>query len=110
MEFYRELYVSDKIEHPGIVRWKLRHHAGQPLVYVISLPEDSERPEILHSVYLQEKYYRQNCPLIIGIASGRDDADELLGKILQETLEKTGTINVRDYLLHRKEPRRGENR
>lgn len=98
MHFYRRLYISDKIRYPNLVKWKLRHGAGQLSVYVIVLPESSTMPEIIHSAFLGQPWYRDNPPWILGIARGREDAIDLVRRMIQDALDHTGSPDIRGYL------------
>ncbi|MDO4284334.1 MAG: hypothetical protein Q4C60_03270 [Eubacteriales bacterium] len=100
MYFYKKLYVSDKIRHPSLVKWKLRHQAGQLTVYVLILCEDGmdNQLELMHSAFLQQPFYRKNPPYIIGLAAGQSDGIELIRRIVQEVYDHTGTTDVRAYL------------
>ncbi|MCI2048448.1 MAG: hypothetical protein LKJ76_01870 [Lachnospiraceae bacterium] len=98
MQFYEKLYVSDKIKHPGVVKWKLRHRAGMADVYVITLPEGSSMPEFMHNAFLYQKYYRSAPLLIIGLAEGRDDATDLTVRIIKEAVDRSGNADVRAFL------------
>lgn len=107
MRFYRNLYISDKIKHPGILQWRLKRHAGRLDVYVIALCSTDEpgRPaagdnqfEFYHNAALQQPYFRRHTPYIIGLASGRGDAIQLCARIVQEAVAATGSADVYPYL------------
>ena len=49
MKFYKNLYIGEGIKHPNIVKWKLRHNAGQFQVYVIALAAGRDQLEIFSS-------------------------------------------------------------
>ena len=101
MKFYKGLYVGKGIRNPNKVKWKLRCHAGQFTVYVITLAEGSDQLEILHSAFLQQKYYRKYPPYIIGIAGGYEEAVALVVEIVEEALQKLGSPDLKKYLLSR---------
>lgn len=107
MRFYRHLYTSDHIRHPGYLRWRLRRHAGSLDVYVVTLcgmdepcvPMDGQNQlEFYHNVFLQQPYYRSHEPYIVGIASSRTEAIELCARIIQEAVTATGHADVYPYL------------
>lgn len=107
MQFYRKLYISDKIRHPGILRHRLKRHAGSLDVYVIALcgmddpavPAAGENQlEFYHNIFLQQPYYRQHTPYIVGLACGRADAIALCARIVQEAVAATGRADVCSYL------------
>ena len=128
MQFYRDLYVSPKIRHPEQVKWRLRHHAGSLTLYVITLCDETlskrrtfshgvsssaelseEQPEqarmgqllLFHCINLRQPYEKKHCPMIIGIAEGRTEALELVRRITQECVEKTGGADLVPFLAKR---------
>lgn len=107
MQFYKHLYISDHIKHPGYLKWRLKRHAGSLDVYVITLcstdepvaPEEgANQIEFYHNAFLQQPYYRHHAPYIIGLASGRTEAVRLCARIVQEAVTATGSANVYPYL------------
>ena len=103
MYFYKNLYVGPSIHDPEKVKRKLLSGAGQFTVYVIALSPSVPGPganqlEILHCVNLKQPYYKQYPPFIIGIASGRIEAFEMVADLVQEAYDHTGSGDVRAYL------------
>ena len=103
MFFYKSLYLGSSIRDPEAVKENLRTGRGQFTIYVIALspvkPEPgSNQLEILHSANLKQPYYRKYPPYIVGIASGRIEAIELVRDMVQEAYEHTGSADVRAYL------------
>lgn len=98
MRFYKYLYVGDSIKHPAKVKRKLKTGAGQMKIYIIALSPGDNQLEIYHCAYLQQKYYKRNPPVIIGISGGYDEAVELVQKIALEAIALTGACNIKSYL------------
>ena len=103
MYFYRHLYVGSSIRDPEKIKERLRTEAGCPTIYVIALCQGPGGPganqlELYHCANLQQPYYRKNPPFIIGIASGRIEAIEVVQQIVQEAYDHTGSGDVRAYL------------
>lgn len=107
MRFYRNLYTSENMGNLSLLKWRLRHHAGSLNVYVIALcgmdephipTEGGNQIEFYHNVFLQQPYYRQHEPYIIGLASGRSDAVDLCAQIVQEAVTTTGRADIYAYL------------
>lgn len=97
MKFYKYLYVGDTVTNPRKIKWKLKRHMGTS-VYVITTAPMADQLEIFHSAYLKQKYYRVHPPIIIGIASGYEEAVQIIVKITQECVEATGNCNLKEYL------------
>lgn len=100
MKFYKYLYVGDTVKEPAKVKRKLKLHAGQ-MIYVIGLAGGEDNLEIYHSAYLKQRYYRQHPPVIVGIASGYEEAVEIVVKITKECLFARGDCNLKAYLRQR---------
>ena len=98
MKFYKNLYIGEGIKHPNIVKWKLRHNAGQFQVYVIALAAGRDQLEIYHCAYLKQRYYRHHPPVIVGIAASYDEAVELVVRITKESLLATGGCDLKAYM------------
>ena len=99
MKFYKNLYVGDTVKKLEKVKWKLKHHAGQLNIYVITVAEGNDQLEFYHCAFLKQKYYRKHSPYIIGIAAGFEEALSIIEQITQECFTATGTGNIKEYLL-----------
>ncbi len=99
MIFHRNLYVGDYILNIAKVKWKLKHHAGQLRIFVITLSEGSDQLEIYHCAFLQQKYYIEHPPCIVGIAGGYREAVELVRRMAFDVYEKTGGCGLKEYFL-----------
>lgn len=97
MKFYKYLYLGDTVTDPAKIKRKLKCHAGVN-VYVIAIAPGPDQLEIFHSAYLKQIYYRHHPPIIVGIASGYEEAVQIIVKITQECLEATGNCNLKEYL------------
>lgn len=98
MKFYKNLYVGDTISNPDKIKRKLKKNAKLVNVYVIAYTEKEKRLEIYHSLMLQQPYYRENPPYVVGIANSQAEANEVICRIAQETVEKTGKADLVGYL------------
>ncbi len=100
MKFYKYLYVGDTVTDPARIRRRLKLHAGVN-AYVIAMAKGPDQLEIYHTGYLKQRYYRAHPPIIVGIASSRQEAVEIVVQITQECLDTTGNCNLREYLKQR---------
>lgn len=99
MRFAKSLYVGEGIKDSFLVRWKLKHHAGQLTIYVITLANGSDQLEIYHCALLQQRYYRQFPPTIVGLAKGYEEAVMLISTMAEDIFRKTGNYNMKDYFM-----------
>ena len=66
-----------------------------PNVYCIAFANNQDMLEIYHNAVLKQSYYRKYPPYIIGIAGSYQEAVELIQTMLMDTMELTGTYDVR---------------
>ena len=97
--FYKNLYWGDSIKMHSQVKWRLSHGRGQFTIYCIKRADsDGDQLEIIHSAFLQQKYFRDNPAYIYGIANSYNEALELVLKITEEALEAGYEGRILDYL------------
>ena len=103
MKFLKKIYFGKNAsEHSRRLIWKIRHGAGTFDVYVICLPSFSEDPlEIMNAAVLRQHYYRKFPPVIVGIASGYNEALEVVRDIMDDCVAATGEYKLRNFLTER---------
>lgn len=99
MEFYRKLYVGASVTHPRVIRQKLLLGKGRADVYLVTLSASSDQLDIFHSGLLKQRFYAKDGLKIAGLAGSREEALELVQKILKDTLRETGEADMKHYLL-----------
>ncbi len=97
MKFYKYLYVGDTIKEPSKIKNKLKRHTALS-VYVICIASGDDQLEIYKSIFLRQKYYRANPPIIVGIASNYDEAVGLVVRITEDCIRESGNCNLKEYL------------
>ena len=98
MKFYKNLYIGDTISNPDKIKRKLKKYAKLTNVYVIAYMEKDRRIEIFHSVMLQQPYYKDNPPYVIGLAGSKDEANKLICQITEEAVRQTEKVDLIAYL------------
>lgn len=104
MRFYDKLYISPHIRKPRQVRRDLERGKGHLMIYVLVLktgPEGRPQLEFMHCINLQQPYYRQHPPFIVGIAEGKADAIDMVENLTNEAYRMTGSWNAAAYLASR---------
>ena len=97
--FHKNLYVGEGIKNSAVVKWKLKHGAGQLMVYVITEPEHKNgQLDIRHCAFLKQKYYRRHPLLVYGIASGYAEALEIVTQIVKKAADAGMTDDLQAYL------------
>lgn len=100
MNWYSELYIGERARPKAkkIIR-KLKKNAGQVDIYLITLAANGQDMlDIINSAYLKQPAVRRNLPMIVGIASGYEEAVSLVQQMLSETYKETGGYRIPEYL------------
>lgn len=100
MKWYHDLFVSDSLAgKTNKIKWKINHNAGTVSVYVIAFASNSRNLlDIIPSWELMQKSYPKRDMKIIGLAQGYEEALELVRRIVDETYQHTGSVDVWSYL------------
>ena len=98
MKFYKKLYVGDTVKKPNQIKWKLKHGSKLPNIYVLALASGEDQLEIYHSLLLQQPFYKEKNPYIIGIATSHEEAVEIVCKITKEAIAQNGSADLKKYL------------
>ncbi|MBD5449937.1 MAG: hypothetical protein HDR28_07235 [Lachnospiraceae bacterium] len=104
MKFYKNLYIGETISNPDKIKRKLKKYAKITNVYLIAYVEKDGRLEIYHSLMLQQYYYKENPPFIVGIAGSQDEANRIICQIAEEAMQRTGTVDLIAYLFPDRRP------
>ena len=102
--FCRQLYLDETTsKNFKSIRRKFKSEKYPSGTFAIVLSKTSGRVEYFDCKVFKQKYYKEtgNYPLIIGLAKNADSAKNIVIKIIEETVEKTGNGDVRAYLKER---------
>lgn len=112
MRWADNLYVSDSTykRKEKIIR-KANRNIGLIQVCFITLASNPENLlDIFEAKYLkQPSFYNQDLD-VVGIASDKSEATELVRKIVDDVYRETGDVNVRTYFSFPKEDSRNRKR
>lgn len=100
LKWYKQQYIGDNAKKKK-KEWiqKINMGAGVVDVYLITLAVNPENQlEIFSANELKQKARRRNCPLIIGLCKGYEEALEMTVRLVQQAYEETGTARVREWL------------
>ena len=103
MRFLKEMYVGKGIKNKHKVMWKLKHGAGMVDVYVISISNGKDQLDCTLCSYFKQKVIRENVGLVVGLAKGYSEAQNLMIAMIEEALQETGSANVKEYLMRYKQ-------
>lgn len=105
MVWYKKLYVGEHLEKeiPKIKR-KLNHRKLQRNLFLVTYASNpANLLEIIGSEQLIQRILYENCPMIVGVASSKMEAQQIVQQIVEETYAKQGNVDVRRYLSDRQE-------
>lgn len=102
LKWKRHYLVGEGVKEPAKIRRKINAGKFVPGIYLLTL---SNHPanlcEILPAAMLMQKSYVEICPLIFGMAKGKDEAMELLADFLSEVYRETGSFRIEEYWKNR---------
>lgn len=98
MKYYRYLYVSEGVNKVDKLKTKLNLHKGVVGIFIIALGDGTNQLEIINASYLKLPFYRKKPFVVVGLAKGYDEAVELVIKMTNESIKKTGSPDVKEYL------------
>lgn len=103
LDWYEKLYLSDEMKKKEKrIRAQIEKGRAVPGVYLLTLSNNPDNIlEIIRASFLTQKALRRNLPQIVGMANGREEALELLQKIIEETFQETGGFRIEEYLQDR---------
>ena len=100
MKWYRKLYVGESLTgKERKIKWRIRHRAGTIDIYVIAFASNpANLLDLIPANELMQKGYPKKELKIIGLARGYGEALELVRRIVDETYQATGDVDVWNYL------------
>ncbi len=103
LKWYSKLYVGDSVRSRSRrLRWKISAGIGTLGIYLITIAANpNDQFDIISTLELQKKAIRKRCPLIIGMANGKEEAFDLIERIYTEALLKGNTADARTWLVER---------
>ena len=99
MLFHKKLYVDEEIsKHKRKTIKNLKYSKLMLGVYVITLSNNpNDELDIIPSYVLMQKIYKDMELIVVGIASDRDNALELLNRMTYGCLNETGNVSFKQY-------------
>lgn len=105
MNWYRNLYFGKNAEKKkDRFAREIDAQIYRGNTWLITLAANPANQLELFSVHqLRFPYIRRSCPMILGIASGYEEALEVFLRIVQDVLEATGGVDIRGYFQRREQ-------
>lgn len=101
LTWYNRLYIGNNAKRKAnqVIR-RLNDQKIVAGVYLVTLASNEKNQlDILSAYNLVQPIVYRMCPMVVGIASGYDEAVELVVQITMEAVEKTGRADLRKYLM-----------
>lgn len=93
--FYKDLYIGATVRD---VKKTIHHiNKGKKMLntYIIILANGTDLFEIMHTVLLNQTYYKQHPPIVVGIANGYTEAIEVVRLIIEDYYKQTGNMDIK---------------
>ncbi len=99
MKFAPNLYYGNKaLEHRTSIRWRLQHGSVMRDAYALILPlYGPDLLEIYPSYAFKNHHFRKYPVYVVGLAIGREEAYELVRRIIEDVLAETGKLDIMSY-------------
>ena len=98
LKWHKNLIKGEKVKHAHLIRQRLNAGRALPGIYLITLSENPNNTlEIVPALTLVQESAAMMCPEIIGIASGSDEALEMVQNIIQQIYDETGDLKIKEY-------------
>lgn len=105
MKFYRELYVSEKLQKKKekIIK-KLQMGKLQRNLQLITLADNPKNNlEIYSSMLLVQPLFPKRNIFVVGIVKDYEEALEFVEYLTQKVYNETGRIDIRSYILEKEQ-------
>lgn len=98
MKFYKNLYIGHTVKNTNKIIKQLKKNKLKLHINLILLNDETGKLEIMDSIFLHQWFYKEKDIFVIGIASDKEEAFEIVERIALECLQTCETLNFREYL------------
>ena len=99
--FQEKIYFGDSMKErkPAKLKKKIEKNPLLSSYYVIAISENpNNQLDIIQTRQLIQSYYSRYPLKVVGVATDRDEAFEIIEKIAQECFRERGDCALREYL------------
>lgn len=98
LRFTDKFYTgSGLLYNERIAKWRLKNFVFIKDMFVLMLPEnETGQLEIMKASYLKQDYYIKNPPLVVGCTGSQEEAVEIVMRLVDEQLKRTGDASIRE--------------
>ena len=102
----KNYYIGDGVKTPTRVRARITAGKCVPDIYIVTLSDNPGKNAFIQScllpaVTLVQRGARAICPLIIGMAKGKDEAIQMVRDVVEQVYKETGDFKIKEYLKNR---------
>lgn len=102
LKWMKNYYIGNDVKNPTRTRARITAGKYVPNIYVVTLSDNPGNIlEILPAAMLVQRGARAICPLIIGMARGKDGAIQMVQDIVGQVYTETGDFKIKEYLKNR---------
>ena len=100
LDWYKKLYVGENAKKDAVkAKWRLNHGKLQKNMFLVTYASNPENLfDIIGTEQLLQKTVHRRCPMVIGLASSKEEALQIVQQIIEETYAKQNDVDVRRYL------------
>lgn len=102
LKWMKNYYIGNDVKNPTRIRARITAGKFVPDIYIVTLSDNPGNIlEILPAGMLMQRGARSICPLIIGMARGKEGAIQMVQDIIEKVYAETGDFKINDYLKNR---------
>ena len=100
LEWYKKLYIGENAKKDATkAKRRLDHGKLQMDMFLVTYATNPENLfDIIGTEQLVQKAMYRRCPMVIGLASSKGEALQIVQQIVEATYAKQNDVNVRRYL------------
>jgi hypothetical protein len=102
LKWQKAYYIGESVKNPVKIQTKINKGRPVPGIYLVTLSDNpGNLMEIIPAVMLVQKTAYDLCPTVIGMAKGKEEALELVQKMIEDVYGETGGFEIEKYMKNR---------
>ena len=101
LKYYNNLYFSESLTKPKLkekLKNELKRNKLDKDLYLLVMSSNKQLGiEFFKVTYLQQEIFKDKSFFVIGLAKNYEEAKELVKKIIEDVMQHTGGLNVREF-------------
>lgn len=99
--YHPKLYLGESMNYGDMVKIKAQFNIQPSKVDIFLITRsmnEHDQLDIFHAKYLEQKYYTDHPVYVFGMAKSKEEAINLIEKLMQECVTARGDANLTAYL------------